>query len=68
MAGSSASEWSLMWAILIAASRDSPCRRCLGEGGEEVPGGERVVGCRKASNSVGDDSQKFVGATVVSIP
>ena len=33
-----------MWAILIAALRDSACRRCLGEGGEEVPGGGKWWG------------------------
>ena len=39
-------------------------------GGEKKKGegGERVVGCKEASNSVGDDSQKFADATVVSIP
>ena len=35
---------------------------------ERGEGGGRVVGCRKASNSVVDDSHKFVGATVIPIP
>ena len=39
-----------------------------GGGEKKKKGVERVVGCKEASNSVGDDSQKFVGATVVSIP
>ena len=33
-----------MRAILGAALRDSACRRCVGERGEEVPGGGRVAG------------------------
>ena len=42
--------------------------RISAESGRGEGGGERVVGCRKASNSVGDDSHKFVGATVIPIP
>ena len=45
-----------------------PTRISAESGRGEGVGGERVVGCRKASNSVGDDSHKFVGATVIPIP